>query len=78
MLIKRGKAIRGQTLVEFALVLTTLLMIIFGIFDFGRTFQAWMTVQHSAQAAARYATTGQGYLDGDIKRLGYIKDEALR
>ena len=68
----------GQTLVEFALLLTLLLMVIFGIFDFGRTFQAWLTVQNSAQAAARYATTGQGYQDGVAARLQDIKDEATK
>ncbi len=73
---KHGKYTIGQTLVEFALVLTTLLLVVFGIFDFGMTFQAWLTVQNSAQAAARYATTGQGFQGGVAARLQDIKDEA--
>jgi len=76
MLIKCGKAVRGQTLVEFALIIPTLLLIIFGMFDFSRLFLAWLTVQNSAQAAARYATTGKGYQDGVAARLQDIKDKA--
>jgi len=49
----------GQTLVEFALTLPILLLLLFGIIEFGRIFQAWVTLQNSARAAARYATTGR-------------------
>ncbi|MFZ2096254.1 MAG: TadE/TadG family type IV pilus assembly protein [Anaerolineales bacterium] len=82
MLIKHGKPTLGQALVEFGLVLTTLLLIIFGIFEFGRMFQAWLTVQNCAQAAARYATTGQLSVDPgvdqwDSARLAAIKELAL-
>jgi hypothetical protein len=78
MLIKSGKAMRGQSLVEFAMIIPIMVLIIFGIFEFSRIFLTWLTVQHSAQAAARYATTGEGYQDGISARLGYIKDEARR
>lgn len=50
---------KGQTLVEFALTLPILLLLIFGIIEFGRIFQAWVSLQNSARAAARYASTGQ-------------------
>ncbi|MDZ4763456.1 MAG: TadE/TadG family type IV pilus assembly protein [Chloroflexota bacterium] len=50
---------KGQTLAEFALTLPILLLLIFGIIEFGRIFQAWVTLQNAARAAARYATTGQ-------------------
>jgi hypothetical protein len=49
---------RGQTLVEFAAVLPILLIMIFGIIEFGRMFQAWVSLQNAARAAARYASTG--------------------
>ncbi len=51
---------RGQTLAEFALSLPILLLLLFGIIEFGRLFQAWVTIQNSARTAARYAVTG-GY-----------------
>jgi hypothetical protein len=53
---RRGK---GQTLVEFAITFPILLILMFGIIEFGRIFQAWVTLQNSARVAARYATTGQ-------------------
>jgi hypothetical protein len=49
---------KGQTLAEFALTLPILLILLFGIIEFGRIFQAWVTLQNSARAAARYASTG--------------------
>jgi TadE-like protein/PA14 domain len=50
---------RGQSLVEFALTLPILLLLIFGIIEFGRLFQAWVTIQNAARTAIRYAVTGQ-------------------
>ncbi len=54
---------KGQTLAEFAITLPILLLLMFGIIEFGRIFQAWVTLQNSARAAARYASTGQYYTD---------------
>ncbi len=50
---------RGQTLAEFSLTLPILLILTFGTIEFGRVFQAWVTVQNAAREATRYATTGQ-------------------
>ncbi|MEP6985987.1 MAG: TadE family protein, partial [Chloroflexota bacterium] len=50
---------QGQTMAEFAITLPTLLIIMFGIIEFGRIFQAWVSLQNSARTAARYASTGQ-------------------
>lgn len=52
---------KGQTLAEFAITLPILLLLMFGIIEFGRIFQAWVTLQNSARTAARYASTGQFY-----------------
>jgi hypothetical protein len=52
---------KGQTLAEFALTLPILLLLLFGIIEFGRLFQAWVSLQNSARAAARYASTGQPF-----------------
>jgi hypothetical protein len=69
--------------VEFSLTLFALLTIMLGIIEFGRLLQAWLTVQNSAQGAARYAITGQGTVDPsvdewDTPRLMAIKEEARR
>jgi hypothetical protein len=50
---------KGQTLAEFAITLPIVLIMMFGIIEFGRIFQAWVTLQNAARAAARYASTGQ-------------------
>lgn len=44
---------------EFGLTLPILLLLVFGIIEFGRLFQAWVTLQNAAREATRYATTGQ-------------------
>jgi hypothetical protein len=49
---------KGQTLAEFAITLPILLILVFGIIEFGRIFQAWVTLQNAARNAARYASTG--------------------
>jgi len=49
----------GQGLVEFALILPLLLLLLFGLIEFGRIFQAWLTVEHVARQAARYVVSGQ-------------------
>lgn len=46
---------RGQSLVEFALVLPMLLVLLFGLADFGRVFQAGITVEAAARNAAEIA-----------------------
>ncbi|MBZ0299416.1 MAG: pilus assembly protein [Anaerolineae bacterium] len=55
--IKRRR--KGQTLAEFAITLPILLILVFGVIEFGRVFQAWVTLQNAARTAARYASTGQ-------------------
>jgi VCBS repeat-containing protein len=50
---------QGQTLVEFAITLPVLLVLMFGIVEFGRIFQAWVSIQNAAREAARYASTNQ-------------------
>lgn len=50
---------KGQSLAEFALTLPILLILIFGVIEFGRLFQAWVTIQNAARSAARYASTGR-------------------
>ena len=49
----------GQALVEFALIISVLLMMIFLIIESARILWAWNTVQNAAREGARYAITGQ-------------------
>ena len=50
---------RGQSAVEFALVLPILLLLIFGIIEFGRVISGVLTTSHCANELARYAVTGR-------------------
>lgn len=49
----------GQSLVEVAFVLPVLLLILLGIFDFGRAIYAYNTVSNAAREAARLAIVDQ-------------------
>ncbi|MEO1444389.1 MAG: TadE family protein, partial [Chloroflexota bacterium] len=64
---------QGQTLVEFAITLPILLVLLFGIIEFGRIFQAWIAVQNASRVAARYASTGQY----DRAFEEYISDDSI-
>lgn len=54
-----NKRDRGQALVETALVLPVLLIILLGIFDFGRAIYAYNTISNAAREAARLAVVDQ-------------------
>ena len=66
-LSSRGERVRhkrfgrsdGQTLVEFALVLPIFLLIVMGVFEFGRAITYWHDLNNTAQVAARYAVVNR-------------------
>lgn len=71
-LIRIGTALRrkdqeGQALVELALIVPILLLLVLGIFEFGRLLNAYMTVQHAAREGARLGTLGA--TDEEIRTL---------
>jgi len=53
---------RSQSVVEFVLVFPIFLVLVFGIIDFGRGLQGWITITNAAREGARvgavYATAG--------------------
>jgi len=51
----RGRA-RGQSLVEFALVLVPLLLLILGVIQFGLIFNSYVTMTNAAREGARTGT----------------------
>ncbi|MDY7040976.1 MAG: TadE/TadG family type IV pilus assembly protein, partial [Chloroflexota bacterium] len=78
---------KGQSLLEFALILPVLLLMTFMLIEVGRIFQAYVTVQNAARIGARYAVTGQEKEEADMALPGWsgdpdrsasIKDEAYR
>jgi hypothetical protein len=44
---------------EFALILPILLFVLFGIIEFARILQAWLSVENAARFGVRYAVTGE-------------------
>lgn len=46
---------RGQGLLEFAMVVTILLLLLFGIIDFSRIFFGYATMSNGVREGARYA-----------------------
>ncbi len=51
---------RGQSLVEFALVLPVFLLMVFGIIDLGRVIWAYDNLANAAREGARYASVHGG------------------
>ncbi len=69
---------KGEAIVEFALLAPILLLLLFGLVDFGRVFDAWLITTNAAREGARYATiyAGQDYLsDAQVRQL--TKQKAL-
>lgn len=55
---------RGQSLVEFALVLPVLLLVFMGILDFGRAIFAYNSLSNAAREGARVAIVDQTVVGG--------------
>ena len=60
MFRNRDRSSRGQTMVEFALVLPILMFLLTGFFDLGRVVLAHDALGHAAREAARYAIVHGG------------------
>lgn len=73
----RDRKIKGQSLLEFALITPLLLALIFGIIEFSRIFAAWLAVQNAARWGVRYAVTG-GFNDNADTAIRDYCYEALQ
>lgn len=65
---------QGQAIVEMALTLPLLLLIVFGMFDFGLLFQKYEVVTNAAREGARLAvlTTEYTTADAQSRALQYL------
>jgi Flp pilus assembly protein TadG len=57
---------RGQSLVEFALVVPVLMLIIIGIFEFGKTYNDWLRLTDAVRVSGRAAATQLPDSDGRV------------
>jgi Flp pilus assembly protein TadG len=62
--MSRGRGPGGQSLVEFALILPVLLLILLGLFDFGRAIYAYSSISNAAREGARLAIVDQSSNSG--------------
>ncbi len=63
-----ARADRGQALVEFALVAPVLLLLVVGIFEFGRAWNALQAVTDAAREGARAAVIADPLMTDDSVR----------
>ena len=65
----RRAQVRGQSLVEFALVLPLLILILLGILDLGRAFSAYIVITNAARDGAYYGTMHPTETSAIIQRV---------
>ena len=61
---------RGQSIVEFALILPVFVLVLVGVFDLGRGIYAYNTISQAAREGARLAIVDQ--------TIAHIQDEAAQ
>ena len=61
---------RGAALVEFALVLSILVMILFGIIEFGRAYQVQLSVTHASREGVRVLAVTQDPAEAVAATMG--------
>lgn len=70
---------RGQSLMEFALVLPILLLVFMAIFDFGRLLFLYSQVMNGAREGARYGSVaGVNLTDPQFRQCDNIRNAVLQ
>ncbi|WP_175693706.1 TadE/TadG family type IV pilus assembly protein [Burkholderia ambifaria] len=67
--LSRRRAQRGSTIVEFALIASILIMLLIGIFEFGRVMFYWNTASEAIRLGARTAIVCDVNAAGVVKRV---------
>lgn len=74
----RGRGRRGQSLVEFALVLPVFLLLALIALDFGRVYLGWVNLQNMARIAANFAANNpDAWLSGDATTVTAYRHQIL-
>jgi len=66
----------GVALVEFALLLPILVVLLFGMLDFGKGFNYWIDATHLANEGARWAVVNKNPSTSGQTLQQYIRDQA--
>jgi Flp pilus assembly protein TadG len=72
----RAGAEDGVALVEFALLLPVLVLLLFGLLDFGKAFNYWIDETHLANEGARWAVVNRNPAPSGTTLQEYIRDQA--
>jgi Flp pilus assembly protein TadG len=64
----------GQALAEFALILPILVLLLFGVLEFGKLFNYWLDEAHLANSGARWAAVDS--LPGGATLQQYVRSQA--
>lgn len=67
--MKRRASERGQSLVELALCLPLLILILLGVLDFGRVFNAYIVITNAARNGAYYGSMHSLDTNGITQRV---------
>jgi hypothetical protein len=67
--MKRFRKEHGESLVEFSIGITFLLILLAGILDFGRAYFSYIALQDAAQEGASYASIAPGDVSGIRNRV---------
>ncbi len=70
------RAQRGQTMTEFALVLPLLTLLLFGVIQFGITFNNYITLTDAVRAGARKAAVGRHLADPEGSVVAQVRAAA--
>jgi hypothetical protein len=62
--------LRGQTMVEFMMMLPLILTMIFGIVEAARIFHAWLSIENAVRYGSRYAVTGDWSTEDCVELFG--------
>lgn len=68
---------RGQTLVEFALIIPVFILMLMGIFDLGRAVYGFNTVNNAAREGARLGIVDQNVTDIQAKAADHAANLGL-
>ncbi|CAA9284424.1 MAG: Similar to TadZ/CpaE, associated with Flp pilus assembly [uncultured Chloroflexia bacterium] len=77
---KAGRSVRGQTMVEFALVFPVFILLVLGIVDLGRAVWQYSTLSNAAREGARYGIVlknPNGTVRTDAQIIDVVKEKAV-
>ena len=76
--IRAAREARGQSLVEFALVLPVMLLLTLTVLDFGRIYLGWINLQSATRSASNFAANNSdAWLKNDTARIAQYRNQVI-